>query len=419
MSKINITDINATGTPSHSTALLGDGSWGTVSGGGGGGGNNSRVLITDVTVSGTTTAVPLTGFDSTKYLHYEIEFSGVTNSGSTLAMQCSSDGGSTYDSSGAYNWDYTLWGSGGYQAAYHGANDTSAAIVNGTNTATEGSNGLLRIFDPGNAATYTMFSGTHTSNDGSSYGNNNYGVISGGQHNAAAVTDAIQFVSPGGTFSAGRFRLYGIPIAGTGESGKPWWWNPPLASAFTYAGYDSSNPTLTDDADAGLISVWPNPIGGDQMRIEYVPLSNPAGDFVFDFYAEVFNPTTGYATPIVGIGSLVSQERLFNNQYDGTLGWGDQRYKTGFSGAGGGSGFAGYSAASNQNVHVRWTKVGTQLAAFVSIDAKTWIQLWTDTVASGLGGYNPDHVFFGVSYNRGGLPIQINVEQWDLSGSAV
>lgn len=44
MSKVKVSDINATGTPSPSTYLRGDGSWATPSGGGGGGGGAVTLL---------------------------------------------------------------------------------------------------------------------------------------------------------------------------------------------------------------------------------------------------------------------------------------------------------------------------------------------------------------------------------------
>lgn len=212
-------------------------------------------------------------------------------------------------------------------------------------------------------------------------------------------------------------ELYPTPGGG---SGNPWWWNPPASTLFTYAGGDANTPTIIDSSNVGLRTSWTTPVGGDVMRILYQPLSNPSGDFEFVYRDEVLNEVLNYATPVVGIGNIGSSFRAYNNQYNGSLGYADQRYKTGFNGSGGGTGFGGYPSAGNKNVFVRWNKVGNQLASYISMDGESWLRTWTDTVAASFGGNNPDHVFFGVSYNRGyGQPIQTTVTCWSLTGTAV
>lgn len=207
-----------------------------------------------------------------------------------------------------------------------------------------------------------------------------------------------------------------VNLKGSGGGGKPWYWNPPQSSEFTYAGYDANAPTIVDDEDAGMIVTWGTPVSGDRHRILYKTIPNPAGDFEFIVKGDYFNLTTNYAAWTTGLRRSAGTQMVFSTAYAGALSPNIARSLTGFSGA-------GTDLISVVNVpgqvsgFVRWKKVGSALTLDISTNGKVWINLWTGTT-SVIGG-DPDQIFLGASYNRGsGQPITATITDFDFSGTA-
>lgn len=67
---------------------------------------------------------------------------------------------------------------------------------------------------------------------------------------------------------------------GGGGGSTPWDFKPPLASAFTLFSTDSTELTLTDDSDAGLLIDGGALTGSAVFRTGYIPLTIPADDWV-------------------------------------------------------------------------------------------------------------------------------------------
>lgn len=208
-----------------------------------------------------------------------------------------------------------------------------------------------------------------------------------------------------------------VPVSG-GGGGHPFWWNPPNSSLFTYDGYDGNNPAVADDADIGMNIVWGTPVAGDRVRILKQTLSNPSGDFDIIFHCRQWNTTEPFSTLMFGIGNATSGLRLFFVGYNGPQSFDNLRFLTGFSGAGAVFGNVVNNGGA-QDMFYRWTKVGVQLTAYQSPDSKTWLMCWTDTL-SGTGMGVCDHIFAGINYNRSGtFPAVMNIDKWDITGSAV
>ena len=125
-------------------------------------------------------------------------------------------GVATFDASGTYDWAFTLWGSGGYDAAQHGGGSTSITLGNGA-AAPNSSAGKISIYDPANAAAYmqVLCDAAFSSGDG-----NSYRSVSGGAYKQLASVNAVKLVSTAGNITSGRIRLYGIPIIGKAPASR-------------------------------------------------------------------------------------------------------------------------------------------------------------------------------------------------------
>ncbi len=126
-----------------------------------------------------------------------------------LNMKWSTDGGSTYLSSGLENVTH------GYDADVTARNSSNVngAIVtiadNQENTATAGVSGPVYIFDPSNASGYC--SATWSVSFNSNISNELAGFQTGGGfHTSTGAIDAIQFIESSGNITSGEIRLYGI-----------------------------------------------------------------------------------------------------------------------------------------------------------------------------------------------------------------
>lgn len=174
-------------------------------------------LLTSGTVSSAATLdIVLTSY--TGYRGFELMISGFRPStdGVSLSMRFSSDGGSTYDSTG-----YTyamLYNVNTGTASGEGANNTTSIFLNPPNGATqligsastEGWNGTISLLNLSSTAFWSRltFDGFYISNQTSPDG---IFVTGGGARKAAQDTDAIRLLFSSGNIAAGNYALYGIP----------------------------------------------------------------------------------------------------------------------------------------------------------------------------------------------------------------
>lgn len=134
--KFNGATVNVTGTGNVTVTITSD-----------------RVLLQDVTVSSTQSAVPLTAFNNSIYLNYIIVITGGL-SDAEFQIQMSTNGGATYDTGGNYDWSETVFGSGGYNNTVHGNNAVSIQLPAGGSTSPSAFGATINLYDPNSSINY-------------------------------------------------------------------------------------------------------------------------------------------------------------------------------------------------------------------------------------------------------------------------
>lgn len=243
--KVEVTGINATGTPSASTALLGNGTWGTVTTSPAGStgqvqynnagafgaissGTSGQVLtsagsgsaptwstpsagalvfISSQTVTSAVASVDFTSGISSTYDDYVVYFDDVTPTGTGVNMRLrlyKSGAFQTTNYSSSYGSLKTTINSGGTNAGTYiymsdSQIDNSQSVVNGTCTFFSMNSTL------GNRATAVgqLFYNALSSSAQST-------VVFGGNQSTAAATTGFQFFFSSGNINSGTFRLYGV-----------------------------------------------------------------------------------------------------------------------------------------------------------------------------------------------------------------
>lgn len=185
----------------------GTGAWSTPAGGGGG----SLVLLNTLTASSSATLVDTTSFTST-YDEYVIELiqllpqTGNTN----LLMRVSTNGGSSYDSGGNYNYSGFRASNGGSAAA--GSTTATAFGIDAlggvaSTSSVGGVSGTLHWFNPLGGALYPRLTG-HVG-----YVDNANAPITtqmSGLHSSVTACNAVQFLYSSGNIVSGIIRIYGV-----------------------------------------------------------------------------------------------------------------------------------------------------------------------------------------------------------------
>ena len=212
---------SGTATPSgHSLTFAGTGgiatsatgSTVTIDGSGISGGG-AWVFISSQTAS-SSASIEFTGLSSTYYL-YMIVITGVVPATNNVDfwMRTSTNNGSSYDASSAYDYGVQIQksvggaidgnGSGGTSADQIVLNDNADSLGNNTN---EIANWKIWLYDP-SATTYTYvnFEGAMEDQSGDIYSMTGHGV-----RTSAADVDAIQFLMESGNIASGTFKLYGL-----------------------------------------------------------------------------------------------------------------------------------------------------------------------------------------------------------------
>ena len=197
---LNVGGINATGTPSSTTVLAGNGSWVTPSAG-------ALVFISSQTVSSAVASVDFTSGISSTYDDYVVYFADVTPANNNVNMRL------------------RLYKSGSFQATGYSTSSASFKTTAGLNSTDTGT--YIYMGDSTVSNTISVISGTCTFlNINSTLGNRATAVgqlffnaasssaqsttIFGGSQNTAAATTGFQFFFSSGNVTSGTFRLYGV-----------------------------------------------------------------------------------------------------------------------------------------------------------------------------------------------------------------
>lgn len=188
--------------------------------------------------------------------------------------------------------------------------------------------------------------------------------------------------------------------SGGGGTGKPWYWNPPVAADFTLLSGDANSLTLTNDADVGLM-IKSGPIvggSGDTSRIAVKPIPNPAANWDIKVHALTFSDGQDYTKilPLVlrdSVGGRMTTMAMTNEYI--TYANINLASLTAYGGAVG----DGFMNKGGAPLWFRVACVGTTLTYYVSMDGKNWLDVATAGVTSYLAN-RPNQVGFGANFNK-------------------
>jgi hypothetical protein len=178
-------------------------------------GGSSLVLLEQHTAAGAAT-LDFASWQSSSYDEYIIEFIDITPSttGLTFNIRCSTNGGSTYDTSTIYN---------SSQFAFSSAGSTANGVLNGTalqiyplngrsmsTTATQGLSGHIKMYSVSGLYTQWIANllGPDNVNNASTQ-NNPQGLEVRGLYASSTLVNGLRFLTSSGAFS-GTIRIYGV-----------------------------------------------------------------------------------------------------------------------------------------------------------------------------------------------------------------
>jgi len=170
--------------------------------------NPGLTLLATASASASASVEFTSGIDST-YDHYIIEIANLTTSNNgALELHYSTDGGSTYLSSGYGYANHHMFASTGAAVANSASFPYIPLTNNLSTTSGLASSGIVHLFEPSNTSseTYTIIDFINWS--GSS-GNLLINHVGGTNSTTSAVT-AVRFVKTSGTITTGGFKLYGV-----------------------------------------------------------------------------------------------------------------------------------------------------------------------------------------------------------------
>lgn len=168
------------------------------------------VFLNSATASSSSSLDFTSNINSTyKSYLFVVESLVVSSDSSLFYMRTSTDGGSSFDTSG-YQHSKILRYS--HSTGVTGQNSASdVAIILGattTNAADTPMNGHINLYDPSNSAEFTYVDYKITSHDAAS-SKNLYFTTGNGQRESEADVDAVRFLLSTGTFTSGTIRMYG------------------------------------------------------------------------------------------------------------------------------------------------------------------------------------------------------------------
>ncbi len=169
---------------------------------------STAVASNDATVEFTD---PGTGRKSwANFIALQVILNGVTpatETNSSLVLRVSTDGGSTFATSG---YQRALAGIGTDNATFSSASSSSGAIIlllNVGSATDEKGSGFIDIFDPSNTLNFTTITGLAFYENTSGVGRQQH---MGGQYRVVTAVDAIQFLFGSDNIESGDFTLLGI-----------------------------------------------------------------------------------------------------------------------------------------------------------------------------------------------------------------
>lgn len=207
------------------------------------------------------------------------------------------------------------------------------------------------------------------------------------------------------------------PSSGGGGTGKPWYFDVPLASTFTKVSGDATQLTITDDTDAGLLIKSGPSVSGDVSRLAYKTLTNKASDWDIVVRAPIIMNDADYRKGGLVIMDSISNRHIImgqTNEYNPF----NVIYFSGLTGYGGALDGAAQSFKS-QPTFYRVASVGSTLTFYVSHCGKNWLQVGTSSVTAYLSN-RADRIGFGFNISTtNAMQASMTVDCFKLTGPAV
>ena len=168
------------------------------------------VLLATNTPSTASTS-DFTAFDNSTYSSYIFHFLNIKpgTNGSALMLRTSTDGGSSYDTSG-YKYVHHGYNTAGNEERDYSESAAGVYITSANNwggASNESLSGEVKLFNAG-ASEYTKITGT-VSYDDDQAGLYLCNASITGERSSAADVDAVQFLSTSGTVT-GTIKMYGV-----------------------------------------------------------------------------------------------------------------------------------------------------------------------------------------------------------------
>jgi len=224
--------------------------------------------------------------------------------------------------------------------------------------------------------------------------------------------------TPGYTLQRGAQNWEAVPWPGGGGGGTAnWWFSPPLAADMTAFSGDATLPTMTDDADAGLILHSGAPVAGDVLRIVGKQLTTPTNDWSLFVAYRFLKPTQNYSGVGVALYDSAGGRAMWFGVPNGYLLEVDR-----FNGLAGYNSRVAHVSGTVQNVGLVFMKieqVANTVYWYFGPDGKSWQLLYSATATTWLA-IAADTLGVGVTYNRTtGPENMVTVEAFSLTGPAV
>ena len=175
------------------------------------GANGGGLVLLEQHAASTSASLDFTTCISSTYDEYQIDFLNLipATNGALLWMRVSTDGGSTYVSTGSYSEDLWIWRAGG-STLQGGTGETKIVISVNTgqsNNSNWGITGRMLLFNPGSTSLFKQVQARLHHIDSSSL---RVTVDSIGAYEATTAVNAFQFLFSTGNITSGTIRCYGV-----------------------------------------------------------------------------------------------------------------------------------------------------------------------------------------------------------------
>ncbi|EQB30318.1 collagen-like protein [Sphingobium ummariense] len=206
------------------------------------------------------------------------------------------------------------------------------------------------------------------------------------------------------------------PSSGGGGTGKPWYFDAPLASTFTLQSGNAVQLSLTDDPDAGLLVKSGASATGDISRVAYRTLTNKALDWDVVIRAPIIMNDSDYRKGGLMVMDSTTNRHIICGQMNEYQPFGIIKF-TGLTGGYGGSITA--QAFKSQPDFYRASCVGSTLTFYVSHCGKNWLQVGATAIGDAFGA-RPDRIGVGFNISTSDpLQASMTVDCFKLTGPAV